>query len=309
MFPAITSHPEVVAILHAPQQWSNQVSAHLQVPNGMDPPEHGIYRGLIEPFFTVETLATFEPVLCEIATHVLANLPANFDPLHDLGYPFSLRAQCAFMGWPAAMEQQLLSWVVAQRAATDRTELSQLAQQFHTLVISQLAQTSAADHSVTARLMNLQVDGQPLSSDYLVSIIRTWTVGELATLANAVASVVQFLQQHEQIREVLRADPTRIDAAVDEILRIHAPLAANRRLALCPAQLSCGAIAAGTVVSLDWAAANRDPLVFDDPLTFHWDRNPEDNLLYGTGIHVCPGAPLARMELRALVRELLQRSP
>lgn len=308
MYPTITSHAEVMAILHAPAQWSNKVSAHLQVPNGMDPPEHGIYRALIEPFFTAQALAPYEPVLQQMAHDIFTDLPDDFDPLHDLGYPYALRAQCAFMGWPEAMEQQLLSWVVAQRAATERSELRELEQQFQALIVAQLAQTSADDNSVTARLMALRVDGQPLSTDYLVSIIRNWTVGELATLAHAPASVVQYLQQHEEINTVLRAEPARIDAAMDEILRIYAPLAANRRRAVCPAQLSSGTIAAGTVVSLDWAAANRDVAVFADPLQFRWHRNPQHNLLYGAGIHVCPGAPLARMELRALVLALLHRT-
>lgn len=309
MFPVVTSHAEVVAILHAPELWSNHVSAHLQVPNGMDPPEHGIYRALIEPFFTAEALVELEPVLAHIAADVMADLSSDFDPLNDLGYPFALRAQCAFMGWPATTEKQLLDWILAQRAATDRSELRELAQQFYTLVVAQLAQTSADDNSVTSRLMNLRTDGKLLPLEYLVSIIRNWTVGELSTLAQAAASVVRFLQKHAEVSSELRANPARIDAAVDEILRIHAPLASNRRRAVCPAELSIGAVAADTVVSLNWAAANSDPQVFTEPQQFRWDRNPHDNLLYGAGIHVCPGAPLARMELRALTLELLKHNP
>ncbi|HZX28658.1 MAG TPA: cytochrome P450, partial [Telluria sp.] len=61
-------------------------------------------------------------------------------------------------------------------------------------------------------------------------------------------------------------------------------------------------------VTLMWASANRDEAVFADPEQFRLDRDPSQNLLYGAGIHVCPGAPLARLELRVLVEELLRRT-
>jgi cytochrome P450 len=65
---------------------------------------------------------------------------------------------------------------------------------------------------------------------------------------------------------------------------------------------------AGERVTLIWASANRDEAVFGDPDEFRLDRDPAKNLLYGAGIHVCPGAPLARMELRILMEELLGRT-
>ena len=57
-----------------------------------------------------------------------------------------------------------------------------------------------------------------------------------------------------------------------------------------------------------WVPANRDGQVFADPLSFRWDRDPDKNLLYGAGLHVCPGAPLARLELRVLAEELLTQT-
>lgn len=67
-------------------------------------------------------------------------------------------------------------------------------------------------------------------------------------------------------------------------------------------------IEAGAGISLNWASANRDECVFGDPDEFRLDRDPESNLLYGKGIHDCPGAPLARLELRVLMEELLART-
>ena len=68
------------------------------------------------------------------------------------------------------------------------------------------------------------------------------------------------------------------------------------------------ALAAGERLSINWIAANRDPRAFDAPDDFRIDRDPALNLLYGAGVHVCPGAPLARLELRVLMEELLARA-
>ena len=67
-------------------------------------------------------------------------------------------------------------------------------------------------------------------------------------------------------------------------------------------------LAKGSRIALNWASANRDEAVFGDPDEFRLDRDPELNLLYGAGIHVCPGAPLARLELRIVMEELLART-
>src|SRR5690606_20338910 len=91
----------------------------------------------------------------------------------------------------------------------------------------------------------------------------------------------------------------------DELLRIHPPLIANRRRATRDVTVGGRQIPAGAPMTLLWASANRDEAVMGDPDEFRLDRDPADNLLYRTGIPACPGAPLARLELRVLVEELL----
>src|SRR5690606_13055969 len=91
-----------------------------------------------------------------------------------------------------------------------------------------------------------------------------------------------------------------------EILRIDAPLIANRRITTRAVELGGRRIEAGERLTLLWASANRDEDVFDDPDAFRLDRDPSLNLLYGAGIHVCPGAPLARLELRVVMEGLLR---
>src|SRR5699024_9815212 len=96
--------------------------------------------------------------------------------------------------------------------------------------------------------------------------------------------------------------------AIDEILRIHGPLVGNRRVTKCPVEIGGRKIGAGQRVAINWISANRDETVFADPEKFRFGRDESKNLLYGAGVHVCPGAPLASLEMRIFTDELLSRA-
>jgi cytochrome P450 len=114
----------------------------------------------------------------------------------------------------------------------------------------------------------------------------------------------QFLATHPHLQNRLRTDVSLAQRASDEILRIHAPLIANRRRSTAPVTLGGRGIPAQERIVVVWASANRDDDVFGDPDEFRLDRDPDPNLLYACGIHGCPGAPLARLELRVIIEEL-----
>lgn len=107
-------------------------------------------------------------------------------------------------------------------------------------------------------------------------------------------------------RAIAEALVDRLPAAIDEILRLDASLMSNRRLTTRPAEIGGRRLAAGERLTILWGSTNRDEAVFGDPDEVRLDRDPADNLLYGAGIHVCPGAPLARMELRHFLEALLE---
>jgi cytochrome P450 len=110
------------------------------------------------------------------------------------------------------------------------------------------------------------------------------------------------------LQSQLRDEPALLPAAIDEILRIHGPLVTNRRIATRPVEFHGRTIGAGERITLHWTSANRDGRVFKEPYSFRLDRHSRVNLLYGAGIHFCPGAPLARLELRVCIEELLEHT-
>lgn len=310
-------HDDVLRVLRDHVTFSSAASAHLSIPNGMDPPEHTLFRQIIEPYFGPSAMRQFEPVCRRIAADLVTRLPVRgeVELMHDFAQDFALEIQCAFMGWPAELHEPLRAWTRQNREATlaaDREAMAAVALQFDGSIRDQLqarrAAGATAPDDTTTRLLRERVNGRPIADEEIVSIVRNWTVGELATISACVGSIVGYLAARPGLQSRLRSEPDLLPAAIDEILRIDAPLIANRRRTTKPVEIGGRKIDAGERLTLIWASANRDEARFGDPDEFRLDRNPDDNLLYGAGIHVCPGAPLARLELRIVMEELLART-
>lgn len=314
---SIFRHADIVRILHDHETFSNAVSRHLSVPNGMDPPNHTPYRRMIEKYFTQEHMKAYEKTSRQIAQSLINELVSkgDVDVMADCAPLFAGRSQCAFLGWPHDMVVPLIQWTQSNHQATfaqDRQEMARIAQQFEELVAAMLTQHRAnniqPEDSVTASLMHEKVNGRNLTDEEITSILRNWTVGEIGTIAASIGILIHYIAQHQDLQQKLRADFSLLPAAIDEILRIHGPLVASRRVTTRRVEIGGRTIEKGERLSLIWVSANRDPRVFADPDMFSFDRDPSDNLLYGAGIHVCPGAPLARLEMRLFMEELLTKT-
>lgn len=310
-------HEDVLRVLHDHKSFSSAVSQHLSVPSGMDQPEHTVYRRIIEPYFSVERMAAFEPACRGITRELVRGLSARAEVefMAEVALPFAVHAQCAFLGWPAALHKTLIHWIDRSHEATlgqDRKKLSEIALEFEA-IIDDLLETrrdtgAGPETDLTAALMHEKVWDRTLSNEELASILRNWTAGEIGTISAAAGILAQFLAEHPDVQKQLRAQPTLLPAAIEEILRIHGPLVSNRRVTTRPVEIGGRSIAAEERVTLMWISANRDERVFEQPDRFRLDRDQSKNLLWGAGIHVCPGAPLAQLEMRLLLEELLSHT-
>lgn len=310
-------HQDIMRVLLDHRTFSNTVSKHLSVPNGMDPPTHTAYRAAIEPFFTAEVIAEFEPKCRQLATGLVESMPRDrpVDIIASFAQTFALQVQCAFMGWSNDMQEPLREWSRKNHEATleqNRQALIAVAEEFSEYIKNLLHKRRQmgihAPEDVTAQLMRVTVNGELLQDDEIVSILRNWTAGEIGTIAASIGILIHALVEAPPLQQLLRQQPEKLPEAIDEILRIHGPLIANRRVATCPVTLANRSIAEGQQLSLVWVSANRDEEVFADARNFRWGRDQTKNLLYGAGIHVCPGAGLARLELRVIMEELLAKT-
>lgn len=314
---SIFRHEDVSYVLQHPEIFSSAVSSHLSVPSGMDPPEHTAYRKIVEEYFTPRYVKPFESTCQQIAANLVQHFASRGggEIMADLALPFSVEVQCAFLGWPEDFRKPLIQWLHKSHEATriqNSSALSELARRFegfiNDIVEHRLQGKADPQFDLMASLLQQRVWNRQLSHAEITSILRNWTAGEVGTIASAIGILTHFLAESPQLQSQLRSEPSRIAPAIEEILRIDGPLVANRRVAKRDIELSGRTITAGEHLSLVWISANRDGRVFQAPETFHWDRDPNLNLLWGAGIHMCPGAPLARLEMRILLEEILCNS-
>lgn len=306
-------HTDVVAAAADPTTFSSAASAHRMVPNALDPPEHTAFRAAIDPFFTPERMRTLEPRLRTIAREIMSGLPrgATVDAVIDIGYPFAVRAQADWLGWQG-IEDELLTWMAQNHAATrstDRSRMAAVAAAFDDIVAAQVRRRrrldSAAPKDPTTELLQVVVNGRLLPDADIVSILRNWTAGDLGSMAAALGVVVHFLATHPEVQDAFRRGSGNLTLAIDEILRIDDPFLVNRRVAKVATRIAGFVLERGTQIYLNWTSANRDETVFGDPDAYRPEEHAPRNLVYGTGIHVCPGRPLATLELVVAIQALL----
>ena len=309
-------HEDVRYALDHPELFSSRVSSrHVAVPSGMDAPEHTAFRAINDRYYTPQRLAGFAPRFRAIIRNLVAALPRGqaVDVMDGFAQRYAMRIQNAFMGWPDSLEAPLTAWIEKNRRATlrgDRAEIAAVALEFDHYIRALLQERRAsATDDITTELLHDVVhlpDGDRLMTEAeLISLIRNWTVGELSTVSAAAGIIVRFLAAHPAEQARLCADSAAIPAAVEEIMRLEDPLVSNRRITTCPVTVGGRTLPAGSRVTLNWASVNRDEAAFADALAYRPERDQGANLDYGAGIHACPGAPLARLELRLLMEELL----
>jgi len=306
-------HADVVTASTDPATFSSAVSAHRMVPNSLDPPEHSAFRAAIDRFFTPDRMEALEPRVRRIAHEIIGSLPsgATVDAVTDIGYPLAVRAQADWLGWQG-IEDELLAWMTENHAATrsrDRSRSIAVAAAFDEIVLAQVRRRrqmgTVAPKDPTTELLSVTVNGELLPDADVVSILRNWTAGDLGSMAAAVGVVLHFLATNPEVQETLRAGNGNLAAAIEEMLRIDDPFLVSRRTTTDTTHLAGFLLEPGTRIYLNWTSANRDESVFGDPNAYRPEEHAAHNLVYGTGIHVCPGRPLATMELVAVVQTLL----
>jgi cytochrome P450 len=287
----------------------------------LEPPDHTRIRKLVASAFTPRAVESMREPAESLADQLLGRCldRGRFDLLYDFAQPYSITLICRLLGVPVDRHRDLLEWSHrhVRMYEFDTTEdeaasATAAAAEFRDYVLGLIAERrrSPRDDLVTA-LTRARVEGTALSDDEIVStVVVLLNAGHEATVNTLGNGVTGLLRHREQWRRLVDGEvpPT---AAVEELIRWDPPLQLFERWVLeHGVEVAGTAIPRGEVIAMLFGAANRDPRVFARPDRLDVGRaNAADHIGFGGGIHVCIGAPLARIELAASLRALVERAP
>ncbi|MEU0503875.1 cytochrome P450 [Nocardia sp. NPDC005998] len=281
-----------------------------------DPPDHTRYRRLVGQAFTPKAIAELRERVVEVTDDLLDNLQSK--PRPDLIVDFCQQLPVAIiaeiLGLPAEMHATLLkwgdsgapllerglSWATYRHAIEDLAEVEQYFNQY----LDRL--TAAPGDDVLSMLVK---GGELTRREQMANAALLLDAGFLTTV-NMLGNGIALLTSHPDQLELLAAQPELWPRAVEEILRYDGPVRMTGRVASCEVDIADQRVKSGALILLSLAGANYDPAVFPDPERFDITRaNAGDHLSFGSGMHGCLGATLARLEGTVALRALFERFP
>ncbi|MCW2930186.1 MAG: cypA [Actinomycetia bacterium] len=292
----------------------------------LDPPDHTRLRRLVQKAFTPGRVTALRPRVLQIATELLDAVDdggvRELDLLDAYAFPLPITVICELLGVPVKDRDSFRAWtsvlISSERSADDlsrdtfREAATAMFGYFAQLIAAK--RESPADDLLSALI--LARDGgaagelDALTEDELYGMLFLLLVAGFETTVNLIASGTLALLTFPAEMARLRADPSLLPAAVEELLRYANPLNhATERFTVADLPVGDTVIPAGEWVTLVTSSANRDPGRFPDPDRLELGRDAGGHLAFGHGMHYCLGAPLARLEGEVAIGALLARWP
>jgi len=289
-----------------------------------DPPYHTVVRKLLSGAFTPRKLAEFEPLIDGIVDKLLDQVEdmGELDLIEHFAKVLPTEIISFMLGIPENLRPELRDFSLAILGALDpvvpqdrmnrgNEAVERFSEILDDLINHRRANPEGAHQGeVLEALIFGEHDGRRLTQDELIqNCIFLLNAGHETTTSLVSNSIGTLLKAPDQHRLLLN-DPTHIETAVEEFLRVESPVQMGNRTAGNDIELSGGEVLPkGTYIHTSIAGANRDPDVFDAPDRVDITRKPNRHIAFITGIHVCLGATLARIEGRIAIGKFVQRFP
>jgi pimeloyl-[acyl-carrier protein] synthase len=285
----------------------------------LDPPEHARIRSLASAAFTPQRVAALRSHIRDIVRDLLAKVRRQgcINVIADLAEPLPCIVTAEMLGVPVEDHRQLKLW--SQDFAEvlgnfqhnpDRVpKILKTTEEMTAYFRSCMRTQNLRPDGLVSSLMNAEIDGERLTEEEVIANSIITMVGGQETTTNLIGNGTLSLLRNPDELEKLRADPSMIPAAVEELLRYESPSQHTARLAPENIELGGKLIHKRQVVRAVMAAANRDPERFPDPDRLDITRQDNRHVAFGYGAHFCFGAPLARIEGQIAFEEMIRELP
>jgi cytochrome P450 len=316
----LLAHPDVIrSPFEAPHQdYADEETVratdqHMLLAN---PPDHTRLRKLVTAAFTRRRIEALEPRIREITAGLLDGMAAAEQPIdlvNAFSYPLPMTVICELIGIPPNRREEFRRWSHVAVTAVMHTpqEYTHATKSMVAFIRELIVQKTAepADDLLSA-LIAVRDEGDKLSPDELTSMIFLLITAGHETTVNLLTMGVHALLQHPDQLAMVKAEPERLPAVVEEILRYDGPLqAAIPYFAKAPIDIGGVRIETDEVIVFALLPVNRDERRFDRADEFDITRSDNAHLAFGHGLHHCLGAPLARLEGRVALGMLFARFP
>ncbi|MGB0618414.1 MAG: cytochrome P450 [Myxococcota bacterium] len=321
----LSRHEDVLAAIKDPESFS---SADGVVPSGfkpeqptliaLDPPDHTQMRKAVMRAFTPRRMDAMAERVRGFAEDLFGALEKNatedttVDAFEGFTDPLPIYVMAELLGVDAAerpMFKRCGDAIVYSSGADPETLFAAQRELTDYLQTVFEARKREPRDDLISLLLTSSEEGRALADDELLGLCFLLLVAGTETTTSALGNAMLLLERHRDARRRLIEDPALIPSAAEEILRFDSPVQGLSRVTTRDVPIHGHLIPKGARVHLLYAAANRDPRIFDEPDRFDVARTPNNHLAFGFGIHFCLGASLARLELRVGIETLLSRAP
>jgi cytochrome P450 len=284
-----------------------------------DPPDHTRLRRLVSKAFTPKAIEEMRPRIAQIVEDILddADARGEIEVVDELAFKLPVTVISEMLGVPMDDHDQLRVWTSGAVAALDPSDNVELllpaadalrAMRGYFGDLADARRATPGDDLLSA-LIAAEDDGDSLSREELLDTMLLLFAAGHETTVNLISGGMLNLLRHPTELERLVADPTLITTATDELLRFGPPVQFTARTTTTEVEVAGKTLPQGTELVVMIAVANRDPDVFTDPDSLDIGRADNRHLAFGGGIHLCLGAPLARVEGQEAIGRLVRRFP
>ncbi len=317
----VTHYEDIREVYQNDELYSTEGAANFQslvgetfrmIPLAIDPPEHGKYRILLNPWFSPKAINALEPKIRATINELIDGFEkkGECDVAYDFGRIYPVRVFMDLMGFPNEHFEDFLAWEYAILHAFGDVAKMQWGMRSALAYLRGFIEEmrAAPQDNLTSHIVHGQVDGRPLTEDEIIGTVSFLWLGGLDTVAATTALMFRRLALNPEMQQTLRDNPALIPDAIEEFLRVQ-PLVNSNRLVKKDHEIRGVLIKKGDSIQCFNSSGNFDPAEFENPREVRFDRPNNRHFTLAGGPHRCLGSHLARRELRIALGEFLNRIP